>query len=132
MTNLYSTVGTPPLFSVSDRARGRIDLATATRATAHIFVLEDDILRVLVLPGGELRQPASWAIAPGLEDVPAVGRDRYATTGFTCPEFTLQELSGELRIETARVRLTVELRGLLCQWDLLVDGQWRRVARDRR
>ncbi len=132
MTTIHSTVGTPPLFSVSDRARGRIDLATSARATAHIFVLEDDILRVLVLPDGELHQPATWAIAPGLEDVPEEGRDRYATTGFTCPEFTLMELSGRLRIETARMGLTVELRGLLCEWDLLVDGEWRRVARDRR
>jgi alpha-glucosidase len=130
--NTHSTVAGAPLFRVSGTARGRIDLASSTRATAHIFVLEEDILRVLVLPDGGLRQPATWAIAPGLEDVPAEGRGRFETGDFTCPEFTMEETPERFAIQTSRVRLTVEARGLLCQWDLRVDREWRPAARDRR
>jgi alpha-glucosidase len=125
------------LFRVRARARGRIDLASSTDATAHVFVLEDDIIRVMVLPNGalpdgELRQPLTWAIAPGLEDVPVHGNDRFDIAHFTCPEFNLVEQPDSIRIETPRIRLTVELRGLSCQWDLQAGGKWVDVARDRR
>jgi alpha-glucosidase len=115
-----------------DRGRGRIGLAGSTGAAAHIFVLEPDIVRVLVLPDGRLRQPKTWAIAPGLDDVPIAGTDRFDTAAFTCPEFTLTEEPDSIRIETSRIRLTVTLRGFLCQWDLLIGSKWVEAARDRR
>jgi alpha-glucosidase len=129
---LNSKIGDAPVFHVSGTDCGRIDLVSSTRATAHIFVLEHDILRVVVLPEGRLRQSATWAIAPGLEDVPTEGRDRFVTSDFTCPEFQWIEEAGQLRVETARVRLTVNLRGLLCSWYLHSGGEWRQVAHDRR
>ena len=129
--NTYSTVYDPPLFHVSATSPGRIDLASSTQATAHVFILEDDIVRVMVLPDGRVHQPASWAIAPGLDDVPVEGCDRFDFSSFTCPEFTLEEQPDLLRIETSRVRLSVELRGLLCHWEIRVNGEWLDAARDR-
>ena len=129
--NTDSTVCDPPLFRVSARSLGRIDLASSTPATAHIFILEDDIVRVMVLPDGAVHQPVTWAIAPGLDDVPVEGRDRFDLSSFTCPDFTLDEQPDRLRIETSRVRLSVELRGLLCHWEVRVNGEWLDAARDR-
>jgi len=120
------------LFRVSARARGRIDLSSSTQATAHVFVLEDDIIRVMVLPDGKVHQPVTWAIAPGLDDVPVQGHDRFDVSNFTCPEFALVEQPAWLSIETSRVRLTIELRGLSCHWALQVGGKWPDAARDRR
>lgn len=130
--SVSSSVCAPPLFRLSSRMRGRVDLSSTTGATAHLFVLEDDIIRVLVLPDGKLHLPMTWSIAPGLEDVPVEGRNRFEVTGFQCPEFTLLDQSDHLRIETSRLRLTIELRGLLCHWELRVNGEWLQAACDRR
>ena len=66
-----------PVFSFADRVGCRLTLKSAEGHVAHIFVLEEDILRIMVLPGGKLRFPRTWAVAPGLEDVPYEGRDRF-------------------------------------------------------
>jgi len=126
-----SRVSEPPLFRLSARSRGRVDLASGTGAAAHVFVLEDDIVRVMVLPDGVPRQPETWAIAPGLEDVPLEGRDRFDVSNFTCPEFKLVEEPEGLAIETSRVRLRVGLRGLGCHWAIRVEGVWMDAAADR-
>ncbi len=77
-----STLLKPPVFHLAARDGNRLTLKSDGGAVAHVFVLEDDILRVLVLPDGVLKQPKSWAIAPGLEDVPTEGRDRFDLSGF--------------------------------------------------
>ena len=129
---ISSEIGKPPLFHLVKKSRGRIDLASSTAAMAHLFVLEEDVLRVIVLPEGKMRQSATWSIAPGQDDVPTEGRDRFSVEDFSCPEFTLTEEPDRLRIETTKVRLTVELNGLLCTWELRVGNTWRPAARDRR
>jgi len=129
--NVHSTVPEPPLFRIRAKARGRVELASSTQAAAHIFVLEDDIVRVMVLPDGAPRMPATWAIAPGLDDVPVEGRDRFDVSNFTCPEFTLAEQAEWISIETPRIRLRIGLRGLGCQWAIRVNGQWIDAAADR-
>ena len=77
----------PPVFRLAQTEPGRLTLAAEGGAVVHIFVLEDDIVRVLVLPDGAVRQPKTWAIAPGAEDVAADGRDRFDLVGFTLPAF---------------------------------------------
>ncbi|MGP8243389.1 MAG: TIM-barrel domain-containing protein, partial [Bryobacteraceae bacterium] len=128
----FATVCDPPLFRIGATAPGRIDLVSSTHAAAHLFVLEDDIIRVVVLPDGAAHQPATWSIAPGIDDVPTQGRDRFDTSGFTLPDFTVDRQPDRLRVQTSLLALTIELRGLLCSWELCVNGEWRRVARDRR
>jgi alpha-glucosidase len=48
---------------------GARDLAADTGAVAHVFVLEEDIFRVLLLAQGT-PPPPSWAIAPGKATLP--------------------------------------------------------------
>ena len=79
----------PPRFDLQAREGNRLRLASGTGAAIEVFVLEDDILRVLVLPHGELRGPATWSIAPGAEDAPLEGRDRRDMSGFSLPAFAL-------------------------------------------
>ena len=81
-------------------------------------------MRVMVLPGGKLRFPRTWAVAPGLEDVPYEGRDRFDDSAFAMPDFELVQAADEMRITTAVVRLTVVLRGLFCRWEVRQGGHW--------
>lgn len=126
-----ATLSQPPVFTLHERIEGRVTLASDTGALAHLFVLEQDIVRLLLLPDGVLRGGASWSIAPGQPDIADPGRDRMSLAGFTCPEFELVEADGGLTVETAQIRLEIVLRGLRCTWSQMVGDQWRVMAADR-
>jgi alpha-glucosidase len=125
------SLATPPRFALTARKAGHLALASDQGDTAHVFVLENDIIRVLVLPDGRLNQPRTFAIAPGAEDVAQEGRDRFDLAGFTQPEFTLEANTESLRIETAAIRLTIRLAGFSCSWALRSGTEWRSAASDR-
>ena len=126
-----STLESLPAFRLARRNQNHLVLESDGAAVAHLFVLEDDIVRVLVLPDGELKFPKTWAIAPGLEDVPTIGRDRFELGGFALPRFELHETSDRLVVETPRLRLTVRLQGLFLSWDVFDGSNWHRALRDR-
>ncbi len=80
----------PPVFTLQSRNGNHLVLASDGGAVAHIWVLEEDIVRVLVLPQGRLQMPRSWTVAPGLENLPVEGRDRFDLSGFSLPAFEAQ------------------------------------------
>ena len=58
-----ATLSNPPLFALTERVPGRLTLTSDTGAVAHLFVLEEDIARLLLLADGTVTSPPSWAIA---------------------------------------------------------------------
>ncbi|MBV8900486.1 MAG: alpha-glucosidase [Verrucomicrobia bacterium] len=120
-----------PIFAITERAGARVTLQSPQNQRIHLFILEPDIIRVLVLPDGKLRFPRTWAIAPGLEDVPLAGRDRFDLENFALPAFDLVETPEQLQITTESVRLTARLKGFFCQWESKHGDQWVPVAADR-
>jgi alpha-glucosidase len=116
-----STLARPPVFRLVESDDNRLTLASDGPAVAYVFVLEKHIMRVLLLPDGQMHGPNSWAIAPGLSDVPTSGRDRFDLSGFTLPAFNVDEQDGKLVVETAYMRLTIRLRGFLCTWESYDD-----------
>ena len=127
-----ATLDQPPLFHLAGRDGAHLRLASDTGAAAHLFVLEDDLVRLLVLPDGVLRHPRTWTLAPGADDAPAEGRDRFDIQGFTCPAFSLDQSDpGQLAIETGLIRLTIALRNLACCWQVRLDGDWAPAMADR-
>lgn len=128
-----STLANPPFFRLASRVGNHITLTSDGPATAHIFVLEREIFRVMVLPDGVLKQPRSWTVAPGQDDVPFEGRDRFDLSGFRLPQFDLREDEGKLIVETSGLRLKVLLRGFFCTWDVFDDRaqDYRRILKDR-
>ncbi|KVT78675.1 alpha-glucosidase [Burkholderia ubonensis] len=127
-----ATLKNRPRFALSARQGNHLVLTAADGCRIELFVLADDIIRVLVLPDGALRGPRTWAIAPGMEDVPLEGRDRRDMSGFDAVPYATSVDADRLTIETARVRLTVALDGGFCTWDILHDGAWQRVMNDRK
>ena len=122
----------PPVFRVAGQHANRVLLASEAGATVEIFVLEDDIVRVRVLPDATARNPRTWSIAPGLEDVPLDGRDRLDLSGFALPSFTLVEDDDSVCIETVQIRLAVHRQGGHCTWSMRdADGTWRVALADR-
>jgi alpha-glucosidase len=125
------SLATPPRFALTAHNSGHLALASDRGDRAHVFILETDIIRVLVLPGGRLNQPRTFAIAPGTEDVAQDGRDRFDLAGFTQPEFAFEANTESLQIETAAIRLTVRLEGFFCSWALRSRIEWLPAASDR-
>lgn len=125
------SISNKPLFYVKQQAGNCITLNGSAGQVAHVLVLEPDIVRIVVLPDGTMQFPRTWAIAPGAEDVPEDGRDRFDLSGFALPSFVLHLGRHELQVTTASIRLTIQLEGLYCQWESQIDGQWRYAASDR-
>jgi alpha-glucosidase len=121
----------PPVFAVREAEGARITLAAPGGALAHVFVLEDDVMRLLLLPDGTVHSMPSWAIAPGAADIADPGRDRLSTDGFFCPEYALDEANGTLTIATARLRLSIRLDGFRCRWEQATSDGWIPMAEDR-
>ncbi|WP_242185671.1 TIM-barrel domain-containing protein [Sphingomonas sp. CARO-RG-8B-R24-01] len=126
-----ATLSAPPVFAVAEREPGRVTLRADAGQVAHVFVLEEDVVRLLLLVDGTVTSMPSWAIAPGAGDIAEPGRDRMATDGFALPGFALTETPGQVVIETARIRLTITLHGFHCVWEQRVGGGWRTMAADR-
>ncbi|MDE2042024.1 MAG: alpha-glucosidase, partial [Alphaproteobacteria bacterium] len=127
----HATLSQPPRFSIGATGKGWVTLTADTGALAHIFVLEEDIIRLLLLPDGVLHSPPSWAIAPGQEDIAEPGRDRMSVDRFTCPDFAMAQAGDTLRIETSRIRLSIRLSCFHCTWAQRVGTHWQIMAQDR-
>ncbi|HUI19698.1 MAG TPA: glycoside hydrolase family 31 protein [Methylocella sp.] len=125
------SLAAPPQFAITAREAGHLTLASDRGDAAHVFVLEEDVIRVLVLPGGRLDQPRTFAISPGFDDVAEDGRDRFDLAGFTLPQFALQASAESLQIETVAIRLSIRLAGFFCSWALRLGTKWQPVATDR-
>jgi alpha-glucosidase len=126
-----ATLSNPPLFAVTERVPGRLTLTADTGALAHLFVLEEDVARLLLLANGMVTSPPSWAIAPGAEDIAEPGRDRMGVSGFTCPDVAVEEGEGTITVSTSRLRVTIRLHGLHCCWEQRDGDGWRLMAEDR-
>lgn len=126
-----SSITYPPVFSIKSERGNQLTLESREGHIVHIFILENNLLRVLLLPDGELHIQNTWAIAPGLEDIPREGRDRFDLSGFSLPAYECMETEGVLRITTAMVRLTIQLTGFFCHWEIMKEGEWVDAASDR-
>jgi alpha-glucosidase len=120
-----------PRFHITENVGARLTLQSMEGHIAHFFVLEEDMVRVMVMPGGAISFPRSWAVAPGQEDVPLEGRDRFDLSGFALPSYQLEQNLDTLQIATSRIRLNIQLQGLYCRWELFQNGIWCFAAADR-
>jgi len=126
-----ATLADPPVFHLAEQDGAHLVLKAEGGETAHIFVLEPDIVRVMVLPDGEVRFSRTWAIAPGQADVAYEGRDRFDLDGFSLPPFALTSDDQGLVLTTEWLRLELAWRNLRCRWSMRVGDGWQAIAADR-
>ena len=86
----------------------------------RIFVLRDDLVRVLLVPPEGLREPRTWSIATG-GDVPWAGRDRLDVDAFGKARFSLSAGERDVTLATDALRLRVRLAPFGLDWSL-ADG----------
>ncbi|WP_067582266.1 glycoside hydrolase family 31 protein [Endozoicomonas ascidiicola] len=117
-------------WQLSEHRKNEIILKCDNRHSLHIYILEQNLFRVLVKNSNELRLDRTWTIAPDKKDVAWEGRDRHSTEGFSLPEYSLEETSGTLRLATSELRLTVH-QPLWMEWEYCLNGEWLAIAQDR-
>lgn len=108
-----------PLVNATVAARSANDvLFTLDRGwTCRVMALEEGLVRVLFTPpGGELREPRTWSIAPGGADVGWEGRERASREGFACPTASIEHDDESAVICTQRLRVTATLRPFGLSW----------------
>ena len=91
---------------------------------AKILVLEEDILRVIIHNEKGVKLDKTWLVAPGMEDIPFEGRDRFDTTGFSLPKFKLEEKEDFVTITTSKIEAVVNLIDFKITW-YYIDGEKR-------
>jgi alpha-glucosidase len=127
-----ATLNAPPRFHLAARDGAHLTLESDTGAVAHVFVLEADVVRLMVLPDGRIRHPRTWTIAPGAEDVAYEGRDRFDLAGFATPPFELDTSDpNRIDLRTEKIELRIGLDGLRCAWSVMTRAGWTPAMRDR-
>ena len=82
----------------------------------RIYVLADDLVRVLFLRPEGLREPRTWMVAPHGEDAPWEGRDRLDAASFGGAEFDLEAGEHDAAIRTAALRVVVRFDPFGLEW----------------
>lgn len=90
-------------------------------AVAKVFVLEEDIIRVLLYEQ-DLKLDKTWLVAPGMEDIEKEGRDRLDISPFTLPKFNYQVDDKFCTIETTKMKVLFNLDGMKATW-YYIDGK---------
>lgn len=113
----------------------RVDIECDGRHVLHFFVLESNVIRVLLKKNGKLQLENSWCVSPNDSlngsEMSWQGRDRMSTEGFSCPEFTVAEQDNQLSIATASLRVTLS-KPLKLTWEYAdAAGNWHYLAADR-
>jgi alpha-glucosidase len=94
---------------------------------ARVYLLRDDVARVLLLRNGTLKEPRTWMVTTDGIDVPWEGRDRLDVDAFAAPSFDVERSNGAVALIGARLRIDIALDPFAIAWS--IDGE--RFAEDR-
>jgi alpha-glucosidase len=98
-----------------------------------VFVLEEDMIRVMMTSGEQLQVKNTWLVAPGMDDVPLKGRDRFDLSPFSLPQYEAQQEGNQFIVDTLRLKLHIDLDGFKITWYAKEsDGNLKRIAADRK
>ncbi|PHI32327.1 glycoside hydrolase family 31 protein [Budvicia aquatica] len=107
-----------------------VELWVDNRHTFCLYVLEQDLFRVLVKQNNTLALDRTWCIAPK-DDVPWEGRPRLSVEGFSLPAYRLEQAENHLVISTDKLRVTVH-QPLWLEWEFKnAQNQWQALTSDR-
>ena len=120
-----------PSFSLLSQENNHLEFIADEKHLVHVFILEEDLIRIMLLPEGKISFPKTWAIAPGQEDVATEGRDRLDVSGFSLPTYSFEETTTAFTILTTKIRLSIQRAGFYCSWEIRAGESWQKVASDR-
>jgi len=113
-----------------------LDDARAVFALEHgwrceVRLLEAGLGRMLWHPPDGMREPRTWAIATGVDEVPWSGRDRVGLAGFAADTCRCDDGGDVVTLATERLRAAIRLAPFGIAWQQLVGGEWITCCADR-
>lgn len=116
----------------NQQANEFVEVLVDSKHLFRVYVLEEDLFRVLVKSNGELALDRTWAITPQANvDVPWEGRIRESSEGFSLPGFTVEKWESGLRISSEKIRVTLH-QPLWLEWEYCDEqGAWQQLVTDR-
>jgi len=82
----------------------------------QVSVLDDDLIRVQMLPNGQPRFPRTWMVVGNERDVPCEGRARGDLSPFPLPAFQCTSQDGTTRLQTRQLRLEISPGDFAIHW----------------
>ncbi|RBW68701.1 TIM-barrel domain-containing protein [Bacillus taeanensis] len=103
-----------------------------SEVTAKVIVLEEDMIRVVMTKSEQLEVNKTWLVAPGMDDVPLKGRDRFDLSPFSLPQYIFRNEGNNVTIETKKLKLHIDLDGFKVTWfSIDGNGNMQQIAADR-
>lgn len=119
-------------FKLNEQNGSRLSFFDSTSSTtAHLFILEEKVIRVLFEQKDGLEVANTWSIAPGLDDVPYTGRDRMSVANFSCPSYSFIELDNAYELSTNHLKAVIQKEGFRITWYRQENSEWVWFAEDR-
>ena len=109
----------------------RIDIQCERDYVMHIYVLEQDIIRVAFTQKNTFKLDRTWAITPNQDDVPFEGRPRISAEGFSLPDYQLNLDNESIEIATEQLKVRVH-QPLMLEWEYNKNGQWLPLIQERK
>lgn len=107
-----------------------VELWVDNRHSFCLYVLEQELFRVLIKQNDGLALDRTWCIAPK-EDVPWEGRSRLSVDGFSLPNYQFEQLENSLIVSTEKLRVTIH-QPLWLEWEFRnTQGEWQALTSDR-
>lgn len=102
-----------------------------SKIKVKVFVLEEDIIRVLFIEN-QLELDKTWQVAPGMEDIPYEGRDKFDISPFSLPDFECIQKDNNYIIKTEKLKGEINLDGFKIDWFAKAASGWKKIAGDRK
>lgn len=113
------------------QAGNRVDIQCERDYVLHLYVLEQDIIRVAFTQKNSFKLDRTWAISPNRDDVPFEGRQRISTDGFSLPSYQFRSDGDVIEITTEKLKVRIH-RPLALEWQYNKDGQWLPLFQERK
>ena len=97
----------------------------------RVYVLEEDIIRVVFMKDGTLTLDRTWTVCPD-EKLPWEGRERLDVRCFSRPLYHLATSTEYTVIETSKIRMKIAHAGFQVAWFARCENEWIPFARDRK
>ena len=109
----------------------RVDIQCERDYVLHLYVLEQDIIRVAFTQKNAFKLDRTWAISPNQDDVPFEGRQRISTDGFSLPSYQFKSDGDVIEIMTEKLKVRIH-RPLALEWQYNKDGKWLPLFQERK
>lgn len=109
----------------------RVDIQCDQGYILHLFVLEQDIIRVAFSQQNSFKLDRTWTVTPNQEDIAWEGRNRFSTDGFSLPEYHLSVNDDVIEVATAQLKVRLH-KPLYLEWQYCHNGEWLPLMQERK